>query len=910
MIDPTTPTDAGAAANPAPEPTPPPAADPECARLAENARRERFWKRWGAYLPSRQWGTVREDYSADGDCWNSFPHDHARSRTYRWGEDGILGLTDRYGVLCFAPTLWNGRDPILKERFFGLTNQEGNHGEDVKECYWHLDATPTGSWMKALYRYPHAAYPYDQIVAENRRRTKLDPEYELLDTGVLDDGRFFDLFVEYAKASPDDILIRLTVANRGPEPATLHLLPTLWFRNTWAWGRTSDGYWPKGSLSAHPQGGVAIEHVALGRFRWFIEAASDGTAPKLVWTENETNTLRHGGTGDDRRKKDAFHLWLVEGRDDALSKEPRGTKVAAAYRLEVPAGGEVVLRARLVQESEAGGEPFGKAFDECFATRIAEADAFYETRISHRLAPEQRRISRLAYAGLLWSKQFYNYVVSEWLDGDPTQPPPPPSRAAVRNADWRHLFNRDIISMPDTWEYPWYAAWDLAFQLVAMSSVDHDFAESQLILFLREWYMHPAGQLPAYEFAFGDSNPPVHAWAAFVVHSMASMHGRGDRIFLERCFQKLLINFTWWVNRKDTRGRNLFAGGFLGLDNIGIFDRSHPPPGDFVLDQADGTAWMAFYCLVMLGIALELADQSPAYEDVASKFFEHFVAIADAINGFAGTGLWDEEDGFYYDAVEVGGSRQLLRTRSIVGLLPIIAFGVLPRRIIERLPDFSRRMRWFLENRADLGESITYCASKEHVMMLALASRPRLERVLRYLLDENEFLSPHGIRALSRYHLEHPFIVHADGHELRVDYEPGESTSSMFGGNSNWRGPIWFPVNFLLIRALNRYHDFYGETFRIECPTGSGTMMTLREVARELARRITGLFLPDATGRRPCHGDRTRFATDPLWKDLVHFHEYFHGDDGRGLGAEHQTGWTALVATLLEEFCAHDPRSL
>ncbi|MFO0875626.1 MAG: glucosidase [Phycisphaerales bacterium] len=886
-----------------------PTLDPESVRLAEDSRRERFWKHWGTYLPQRQWGTVREDYSADGDCWGYLPHDHARSRAYRWGEDGLLGLCDRYGILCFAPALWNGRDPILKERLFGLTNTEGNHGEDVKECYFFIDATPTGSYMKALYKYPHAEFPYDRLVAENRGRSRHEGEYELVDTGIFDESRYFDVFVEYAKADPDDILVRLTIANRGPEAAPIHVLPQLWLRNTWAWGRDTDGYWPKGSIERLDDRTVAVEHVQLGRLLWLCDApalcpgATADTAARLLFTENETNEVRlFGAAPDGKPKKDAFHEFVVRGEANAVAVEPRGTKAAFHHVLAIPAGGEVVLRLRLVAEALVPHQPFGRDFDDLFARRIAEADGFYATRLRADLPPEERRVARQAYAGLLWSKQFYNYVVKEWLEGDPTQPAPPPKRRTGRNAEWGHLFNRDIISMPDTWEYPWYAAWDLAFQLAAIAHIDPHFAKEQLVLFMREWYMDPSGMLPAYEFAFSDVNPPVHAWATLVVYGIGQRHGDRDIVFLERCFQKLLINFTWWVNRKDPQGRNLFAGGFLGMDNIGLFDRSNAVPEGMTVEQADGTAWMAFYCLCMLRMAIDLASASPAYEDVASKFFEHFVAVADAINTFGGTGLWDKEDGFYYDGVEFGGTRRLVRVRSVVGLIPIIAFGMLPHAALDRLPAFRKRMDWFIENRPDLAAHTTYCEKGSDKMMLALPSRERLERMLRYVLDENEFLSPHGLRSVSKYHLEHPFTVNRDGQELRVDYEPGESSSGVFGGNSNWRGPVWFPPNYLIIRALVRYHQYYGDTFKVECPVGSGRQVTLDVAAREIAHRMIRLFLPDANGRRPCHGDDPRFAKDPHWKDLVLFHEYFHGDNGRGLGASHQTGWTALVTMLIDEF--------
>jgi len=878
-------------------------------RLGEDHRRERWWRQWGTYLSHRQWGTVREDYSADGSCWSSFPHDHARSRAYRWGEDGLLGLCDRHGLLCFSVGLWNGRDPILKERPFGLTNLEGNHGEDVKECYWFLEATPTASYAKALYRYPQQAFPYERLIEENRRRTRFDPEFELVHTGVFDEAKFFDVFVEYAKADPTDILIRLTIWNRGPEAAALHLLPMLWFRNTWSWGRESDGYWPRPRLVGQPDRSIIAEHAALGRYRLSLDPPAD-RMPTLLFTENESNTQRLWGIPNAQPYvKDAFNEAVVDRRTEAVNPAGVGTRAAMHLLAEIPAGDRLELRLRLAAEAEPAGQApksaaFGGEFGAVFERRIAECEAFHAARDPAGLVEGERRVVRQANAGLLWSRQFYHYVVPQWLEGDPAQVPPPAGRAAGRNRDWKHVFARDILSMPDTWEYPWFAAWDLAFQIVAMARIDPEFAKHQLVLFLREWYMHPAGQLPAYEFAFDDSNPPVHAWACWRVYKDTAEIGGPDRVFLERCFQKLLLNFTWWVNRRDPLGRNLFGGGFLGLDNIGLFDRSAPPLPGVTLMQADGTAWMASYCLVMLEIALELAKDSPAYEDVASKFFEHFVSITDAMNSFGGNGLWDEQDGFYYDAVDIDGSKHLLRSRSVVGLLPLTAVVVIPQSVVARLPGFRKRMLWFIRNRDDLCDVITWCREREdHDLLLALPSRSRLERVLRYLLDEKEFLSPFGIRSLSRVHLEHPVVVHARGRELRVDYVPGESTTGMFGGNSNWRGPVWFPVNHLLVDALLRYHTFYGDSFKVECPTGSGRLLTLAGVAEELARRLASLFTPGPDGWPPCTGEVGPWAKpDALrghWQGLVHFHEYFHGDNGRGLGADHQTGWTALVAGMV-----------
>jgi hypothetical protein len=877
----------------------------EAKRLQEDANRSKNWKRWGPYLSERQWGTVREDYSPGGSCWDYFPHDHARSRTYRWGEDGLLGISDRECRICFAVALWNGHDPILKERLFGLTGPEGNHGEDVKECYFYLDSTPSHSYMKALYKYPQAAFPYDLLVAENRRRGREADEYELTDTGVFDDNRYFDVFAEYAKASPDDILIRLTVANRGPEAAHIDLLPTLWARNTWSWARTGEGYWPRPRMARASDTRVELEHASLGKLRFAVESPRGG-APTLLFTDNETNTERlFNSPGPSPFVKDAFHRYVVDGQTDAVNPAEEGTKVGALYRLDVPAGGEAVVRLRLCPAKEASARPFGTAFDKIFAERIAEADTFYDSLCPAKLGKEERRVVRQAYAGLLWSKQFYHYVIKDWLEGDPSQPPPPESRRQGRNRDWMHLFNRDVISMPDKWEYPWYAAWDLAFHMVPFARIDPQFAKDQLVLFSREWYMHPNGQIPAYEFAFSDVNPPVHAWAAWRVYKMTAPRGQRDRVFLSRLFQKNLLTFNWWVNRKDAEGKHVFSGGFLGLDNIGVFDRSQPLPTGGSLEQADGTAWMAFYCATMLSMALELARDNPACEDLASKFFEHFVAITDAMNTLGGTGLWDEEDGFYYDQLFVDGKSIPLRIRSLVGLMPLIAVEVLEEASMDDLGGFSKRMRWFLENRTDLARHITYMAKGGKAAagsrLLAIPSRARLERVLRYMLDENEFLSPYGIRSVSRFHEEHPYVFRAGNDEHVVKYVPGESQSGIFGGNSNWRGPIWFPINYLLVEALERYHHFYGDDLQVECPTGSGRMMNLQQVAREIASRLARIFLPDEHGRRPFAADDERFASDPLWRDLVLFYEYFHGDSGRGMGASHQTGWTALAVRFLED---------
>ena len=870
--------------------------DAEQQRLAGDLDRSHHWKRWGTYLGEREWATVREDYSADGNVWESFSHDHARSRAYRWGEDGLLGFTDRECRLCFAPALWNGRDPILKERLFGLTGPQGNHGEDVKECYYYLDATPTHSYAKALYKYPQAAFPYQELAGENRKRGRDVPEFELEDSGVFDEDRYFDVFVEYAKAAPEDICIRITVANRGPDAATLHVLPNLWFRNTWCWGDPDAPAKPHLKLTGPAM--VHATHETLGNFifTW------DGDAEPL-FTGNESNRQRlWNEPNPEPYTKDAFHDRVVHGLHAAVNPSRQGTKCAPWFVLDLAAGEERELRLRLVAVNEAPPVFFGAGFDRVFHDRKREADAFHDGLALPGMGADALAVCRQARAGLLWNKQFYHYIVRDWLTGDSAQPAPERQRLAGRNREWGHLYAHDVISMPDKWEFPWFAAWDLAFHMIPMAAVDGDFAKAQLVLLLREWYMHPNGQLPACEFAFGDVNPPVHAWAAWRVYKMTGPRGKRDRAFLESVFQKLLLNFTWWVNREDSDGNNLFEGGFLGLDNIGVFDRSHPLPGDGFLQQSDGTAWMAFFCLTMLSIALELAQENPVYEDLASKFFEHYVAIADAMNQCGGSGLWDEDDGFYYDKLRLDDETLPLRTRSLVGLLPLIAVEVLEEAKIQKLPGFARRMEWFIGHRPDLAGHITWCELRAHHghRILAIPSRERLERVLRYLLDENEFLSPHGIRSLSRVHLEHPYVLPNGNSGQRVDYVPGEGNGSIFGGNSNWRGPVWFPVNYLIAEALERYAHFYGPDLKAECPTGSGNWLTLDKVAAELSRRQALPFLADANGRRPCHGGAARYAGDPHWRDLLLFHEYFHGETGRGCGASHQTGWTALVVRCLE----------
>ncbi len=873
---------------------------PEATRLAETRERHAHWRRWGPYLADRQWGTVREDYSPHGTAWDYFPHDHARSRVYRWGEDGILGISDNHQRLCFALSLWNGHDPILKERYFGLSGSEGNHGEDVKEQYFYLDSTPTHSYMRGLYKYPQAAFPYAQLVEESRRRDRRQPELELIDTGVFDGERYFDVTVEYAKAAPDDVLIRITVDNRGPAAAALHVLPTLWFRNTWSW--EAGAARPRLRAGSRRAGWQAIEaeHATLGR-RWlYCEGAAD-----LLFTENETNRARlYGAPSDAAYVKDAFHDYVIHGRTEAVNAAGVGTKAAVHHRLTLAPGESATICLRLT-DAPPNGQPFGPAFDAVFERRRREADEFYAGIVPPRLSDDARNVMRQALAGMLWSKQWFHFDVRRWLEGDPAQPAPPAERARGRNAEWRHLYNDDVVSMPDKWEYPWYAAWDLAFHTIPLALVDPDFAKTQLVLFLREWYMHPNGQIPAYEWAFGDVNPPVHAWAAWRVYKIDKrLRGVGDREFLERVFQKLLLNFTWWVNRKDPEGRNVFQGGFLGLDNIGVFDRSAPLPTGGHIEQSDGTAWVAMFSLNMLAIALELAQDNAAYEDMASKFFEHFLHIAHAMSsmGHDGIDLWDEADGFFYDVLHTPEGARPMKVRSLVGLVPLFSAQVIEPEHLARLPKFERRMRWFLDNRPDLCRLVTRQATDGGKRrLLSLVGADRLTRVLRTMLDEREFLSPHGIRALSRHHAEHPYVLHVEGREHRVDYEPAESSSGLFGGNSNWRGPIWFPMNFLLVEALQRFDHFYRGELKVEFPTGSGQMMTLWEVAAELSRRLTRIFLRDERGRRPVHGGVERFATDPHWRDLVLFHEYFHGDNGAGVGASHQTGWTGLVAKLLQQ---------
>ena len=886
---------------------PSPKTSPEWIRIRENQHREKNWKRWGPYLAERQWGTVREDYSANGDNWTSFTHDQARSRAYRWGEDGLLGITDRQGRACFALALWNHKDPFLKERLFGLTGPQGNHGEDVKEQYFYLDSTPTHSYMKALYKYPQAEFPYQKLVDENARRSKTESEYELVDTGVFDESRYFDVQAEYAKGDTNDILIRISITNRGPDQARIDCLPTLWCRNTWAHGRTGEGYWPRARLQRQSANQVSLEHASLGEMQWLIAPDENGSDAPLMFTENETNQKRlFGSENEHPYVKDAFHDRVIHGNVGSTHPGQVGSKAAAWFSFDIPPGETKTIRLRLLDQTSFEqlerdeANPLGKDFDTVFGKRIAETNEFYD-EVMGDLTGQRELIARQAYAGLLWTKQFYNYNVRDWLRGDPNRPQSPTERNRGRNSDWSHLANRDVISMPDKWEYPWYAAWDLAFHMIPFAEIDIDFAKRQLVLFLREWYMHPSGQIPAYEFAFGDTNPPVHAWAALRIYQFEKKQGKADRIFLSRVFHKLLINFTWWINRKDRDDNHIFSGGFLGLDNIGVFDRSKASPFGGHLDQADATAWMAFYCTTMLSIALELAREDPSYADVASKFFEHFVSITDAMNRLGGSGLWNEEDGFYYDHLHRGDQYTAIRLRSLVGLLPMVASSILDTELIDQLPGFKKRLVWFLENRKELASQITYLERRDSIpkMMLAVPSKQRLERMLAYLLDESEFLSEFGVRSMSKVHQDHPFELSMDGRSVSVRYTAGESDSGLFGGNSNWRGPIWFPINFLIIESLETYHEFYGDDFKVECPTGSGVMMNLKQVACELAERLAKIFLADEQGQRAYNDGDARFAEDPHWKDLVLFYEYFHGDSGKGLGASHQTGWTALVVNCL-----------
>jgi hypothetical protein len=874
----------------------PATASAERDRLAEDDRGAARWKLWGPYLSERQWGTVREDYSPNGNAWGYFSHDQARSRAYRWGEDGIAGISDDSQRLCLALALWNGRDPILKERLFGLTNGEGNHGEDVKELYYYLDATPTHSYLKYLYKYPQAEFPYAWLVEESRRRGKDQPEFELIDTGVFDADRYFDVFVEYAKAAPEDILMRVTAHNRGPETATIHLLPQLWFRNTWSWRQ--NGKRPEISVLA--DGSLAARLKRLGEY--LLYAAGE---PELLFTDNDSNLGRlFGVTGVPGHVKDAFHAYLVHRRWDAINPARTGTKAVAHYRLEVAAGGAMQVRLRLRQGTSIS--PLDD-FDQIVKQRRAEADEFYAELQSGLVDADARNVQRQAFAGMIWSKQFFFFDVPRWIDGDATQPPPPETRRRGRNSEWRHLNNYDVISMPDKWEYPWYAAWDLAFHCIPLALLDPEFAKQQLVMLTREWYMHPNGQLPAYEWAFADVNPPVHAWATWRVFQIDRKRrgGEGDLVFLERVLHKLLLNFTWWVNRKDAQGRNVFQGGFLGLDNIGVFDRSAPLPTGGHINQADGTAWMAMYCLNLMRIALELARHNHVYEDIATKFFEHFLYIAEAMTnlGGEGIGLWDEEDQFFYDELNLSdGSIIPLKVRSMVGLIPLFAVETLEPDLLAELPEFSERLEWFLKNRPGLAALVSRWQEpglgERH--LLSLLRGHRMKMLLRRMLDASEFLSDYGVRAVSKYHEAHPYVFNCDDVRLAVNYLPGESDSGLFGGNSNWRGPIWFPLNYLLIESLQKFHHYYGDDFKIECPTGSGNFITIEQVAEELTRRLNRIFLRDQDGRRAVFGEHPKLQHDPHFKDYLLFYEYFHGDNGRGVGASHQTGWTGLIAKLLQ----------
>ncbi len=881
-------------------------------RLAEDKAREKHWKRWGTYLPERQWGTVREDYSAHQNSWEYFTHDQARSRAYRWGEDGLMGWTDRECRICFAPALWNGQDPILKERLFGLSGREGSHGEDVKECYYYLDAAPTHSYTKGLYKYPHAPYPYNALVRQNAGRNKKLGEIELADLGLFQDNAYFDVLQEVAKRSPNDLLWKITVTNHGKQAAPIHVLPTIWFRNVWTWNGVSKERKPRPTLKFDPAiGAIRLQHEELGELLFYSEAEGASAASDWLFTENETNKERiFGLKSASPYTKDAFHRLLLDGKADAVNPAQCGTKGAAYWKFEIPAGATVVVRCRLHPVAEDNGINGLGGFEETFSTRIAECDEFYEDILPDQTNPEDAMICRQGYAGLLWTKQFYEFIVNDWIYGESEEPIPRESRKLGRNSDWGHFYARDILSMPDKWEYPWFAAWDTAFHMLPFAKVDPDFAKSQLLLLLREWYMHPNGQLPAYEWNFTDVNPPVHAWAVWRVYKMADPQGQRDVEFLEKAFQKLLLNFTWWVNRKDVEGRHVFGGGFLGLDNIGVFDRSRPLPGGGRLNQADGTAWMASYCLLMLSISIELALHRPAYEDIASKFFEHFVNITDAINALGGNGLWDEDDGFYYDQLIINHQDPIpLKVRSLVGLLPMIAVTVLDQKTINALPGFKKRMDWFLKNRPELAKYVSYCDrgtgpdSNESLRLLAIPSQQRLRRCLERLVDEKEFLSRFGIRSLSKIHEQEPFRFNHGGEYHEVSYVPGESDSWMFGGNSNWRGPVWFPVNFLIIEALERYHHFYGDAFKIEAPAGSGHELALDQVADLISERLISIFQKDANGYRPCFGGgiAKRYDDNPTWQNLVLFHEYFHAETGEGLGASHQTGWTSLVVRLVRE---------
>ena len=871
-------------------------------RLAEADNGRADWRRWGPFLSERQWGTVREDYSPNGTAWDYLSHDQARSRACRWGEDGIAGLSDNHQCLCLALALWNGKDPILKERLFGLTNSEGNHGEDSKELYYYLDATPTHSYLKMLYKYPQREFPYAWLVEENRRRSKLDPEFELIDTNAFHEDRYFDVFVEYAKAAPENILIQITICNRGPEEALIHLLPQLWFRNTWSWGYDLK----KPSLRVLSDTAVLAQHPVLGEYRLYAE----GT-PSFLFCDNETNVRRLFGIQDAPGYfKDAFHEFLIHGNKTAVNPSRTGTKCAAHVHLAVPGKGEVKVRMRLTSGPEDA--PFA-SFDEVLESRRREADEFYASLQKDLIDQDAKSVQRQALAGMIWSKQYYDYDIRQWLQGDPAQPAPPAERKHGRNHEWTHLNNADVVSMPDKWEYPWYAAWDLAFHTISLALIDSEFAKQQLLLITKVWYMHPNGQLPAYEWAFGDVNPPVHGWAAWRVFQIDRKHRRGrrpddpgDLAFLERVFHKLMLNFTWWVNRKDAAGRNIFQGGFLGLDNIGVFDRSAPLPTGGYINQSDGTSWMAMYCLNLMRIALELAKQNNVYEDIATKFFEHFLQIAEAMTTVGeGIGLWDETDSFFYDVLNLPTGQMIpLKVRSMVGLIPLFAVETLEPGLLDLVPEFKfkKRLEWYLHHRPDLAALVSrwHLPGAGDRRLLSLLRGHRMKAVLRRMLDESEFLSDYGVRAISRYHLQNPYRFYWNGNTMTVEYQPGESTSGLFGGNSNWRGPIWFPVNFLIIESLQKFHHYYGDDFKIECPTGSGRYITINDVAVELGRRLLRIFTRNENGRRPVFGQNDRLQSDPHFHDYLNFHEYFHGDNGRAVGASHQTGWSGLIAKIIQ----------
>ncbi len=867
-------------------------------RLEESRTRKAHWRRWGPYLSERQWGTVREDYSQDGNAWNYLTHDQSRSRAYRWGEDGLGGISDNHQRLCFAIALWNGEDEILKERLFGVNGQEGNHGEDVKDYYFYLDNTPSHAYMKYLYKYPQTAFPYRQLVQENRDRGHNDFEFELMDTGIFEDNRYFDVLVEYAKVTDEDILIKIQVTNRGAEEKPLSLLPTLWFRNEWSWGDDQEKPNLKVSQENESHTVIAADHPTLGK-RWLYCSKPQET----LFTENETNLQRLFGVENaSPYVKDGINDYVVTGNKEAVNPNQTGTKCSPLYTWNIPAGETKTVYLRLCDLDNLTS-PFGKEFNQTFNQRQQEADQFYNKFSASVESADLRNIQRQAFAGMLWTKQYYHYIIEDWLKGDPNMPPP--HRDNPRNQDWLHLHTDDILSMPDKWEFPWFAAWDTAFHVLPLAMIDPDFAKKQLDLLTREWYLHPNGQIPAYEWHFSDVNPPVHAWGAYRVYQIEKeTYGRADREFLERVFQKLLLNFTWWVNLKDEGGNNVFQGGFLGLDNIGMFDRSAELPTGGHLDQADGTSWMGMYSLNLLAIALELAKENPVYEDIASKFFEHFLYIATAINssGETSINLWDKEDNFYYDVLHFPhGDRIHLKVRSMVGLVPLFATELISLETLEKLPDFKRRMEWFLKHRLDLQKNIANLevTGVGAEKLLSIVNTKRLEKILEKLLDEAEFFSPYGIRSLSKFHEQNPYSFEEEGQEYYISYEPAESRSGMFGGNSNWRGPIWFPMNFLIIESLQKYYQYLGNDFKVECPTGSGNYLNLEEVAQEIARRLVTIFAKDADQKRPVYGGIEKFQTDPYWQDLVLFHEYFHGDEGAGLGANHQTGWTGLVAKLI-----------